>query len=150
MKRTLRRLLGIRELVEDLARLEMEGRRAEMRALEEAAERQLQMRRSMQAGAIEDLTAGTEAGREAWLLKSFDSEIALRKRARLELLAEQARPPLERSREELMAKRLERRQVEILHAAEMQEEEKSRIRDDQNRTDDWFQGRPSSSHRTRR
>jgi hypothetical protein len=150
MKPTLRRLLGIRELVEDLARLELAGRTAAMRALEEAAERQLQMRRSMQAGAIEDLTAGTEAGREAWLLKSVDSEIAACKKARIELLAEQARPPLERSREGLLAKRLERRQVEILHAAEVQEEEKRRIRHDQNRTDDWFQSRPASLHRTRR
>ncbi len=121
-----------------------------MRALEAAAERQLQIRRSIRASAIEDLTADTEAGREAWLLKSFDSEIAAWKKARIELLAEQARPPLEHAREDLLARRMERRQVEILHAAEVQEEEKRRIRHDQNRTDDWFQSRPAPWNRKRR
>lgn len=141
MKRPLLRLLRMRELVEDLARREMEGKGAAMRLLEEAAEQQRQMARSTRALAIEDLAGEGMQGGEAWQLKIADAELAQWTEMRLKAFAEAARPGVERAREELLERRMERRQAEILHTAAVQREEKSRVRDDQNRTDDRFQSR---------
>ncbi|MFP5226637.1 MAG: hypothetical protein ACLGXA_03340 [Acidobacteriota bacterium] len=141
MKRTLLRLLQVRELVEELARVDLEGRSAEMRDLKTAAEQHRQTVRSMHAEALDDLTGNPAAAEENRWLHTADGAIAARKEARLEAMAAARKPALEQAREVLFARRLERRQVEVLHAAQMEAEEAHRIRQDQNRTDDWFQSR---------
>jgi len=150
MKRSLRRLLQVRELVEDLAQLEWEAKSAQMRALEESARREGRMARAIQRNAVEDLTAEKAGRREDWRLNMADAGIAGWKEARLGVLAEAARPAVDRAREDLLVRRQERRQVEILSAAAAHAEEKREIRHDQNRTDDWFQSRSMRGNRRRR
>ena len=144
MKRPLRRLLRVRALVEEVARLQLEKRTAEMRALTLAAEHQQEIVRSARSLAIEDLTGGQTSGTESWCLRIADAALAHSREARLEALADAAKPGIVQAGEELLERRVERRQVEILHEAEMQAEEQRQIRQDQSRTDDWFQSRSVS------
>ena len=139
MKRPLRQLLQIRELVEDLALAEFEDRAARMRALEMAAVRQEQEKRSLRARLVQDLMQPQAATPADWQLHRADSELASHREERLRALAEAERPEVDRARTDLLERRLERRQVETLHAAAVEAEEKRRVRLDQNRTDDWFQ-----------
>jgi flagellar export protein FliJ len=141
MKRPLARLLGIRELIEDRARLDLERKSAEMRALGESAERQRQMAQGVRADAVQDLTAPGSMARD-WHMTIADAEVIAGRRARLEALGEAAKPVVDRAREELVDRRRERRQAEMLQAAAARDEEKRQLRRDQNRTDDWFQSRP--------
>ncbi len=144
MKRPLRRLLRIRELVEDVARVQLEKKAAEMRALTLAAEQQQEMARSTLTLALEELSDGRRPGTESWCLQIADAALARSREARLEALADAAKPGIEQAGAELLERRVERRQVEILHEAERQAEEQRQIRQDQSRTDDWFQSRPAS------
>lgn len=147
MKPALGRLLAIRELMEELAHLDLELRSNALRSIEGAADRQRQIRQVLENGVLEDL-AGKSS--ENWRLKRADSDLAHWRMAKLETMAETARPSVERAREELLAKRMERRQVEILQESEEQREEQHQIRRDQNRIDEWFQSRSSAGDRTRR
>jgi Flagellar FliJ protein len=141
MKRPMHRLLRVRELVEDLARLAFEGKNAEMRSLATAAERQRRLARSGRADAVQILAGGASTGREGWLMKMADAEISSWKEAKLEALREAAKPAVDQAQGELLARRVERRQVEILHENAARAEEKREVRREQNRTDDWFQSR---------
>jgi len=141
MKKPLARLLRVRELVEDLSRREFESRSAEKRALEAAASRQRALGSALRNEAVDDLAQPWNAGHKTWRMKMADAEVAGWKRGKLDALAEAAQPEIDRAHGELMARRVERRQLEILHAAAVQAEERERVRQDQNRTDDWFQSR---------
>ena len=77
-------------------------------------------------------------------MKIDDAEVIQRKGARLGTLAAAAKPAVDQARDELVEQRRELRQAEILHAAAMREEERHQVRQDQNRTDDWFQSRSKS------
>jgi hypothetical protein len=140
MNRSLGRLLRIRELVEDRARQDLERKNAEMQALEESAVRQQQLARQVRRDALQDLS-GVESRAEEWRLKIDDAEVTESRVARLGALAHASKPIVDQAREEWMVRRREKRQVEMLHAAAVQKEEKRQIRKDQNRTDDWFQSR---------
>jgi hypothetical protein len=139
MKRKLDRVLRIRALLEDLSRLEFEKKIVGMRSLEMAAERQRQLALSARADALQ-LLAGDESARdEVWLMRIADAEILDWKEARLEALAQEGQGAVREAREELLARRLERRQVEALLATAARAEKKVQVRTEQNLTDDWFQ-----------
>lgn len=138
MKRSLTRLLRVRELMEDLAQFDFERRKAEMAALEQAAEQQHRRAASARAEAAENLI---EEQAESWLGSRTDAAILDRKKERLEALAQAAKPVVNQKREQLLERRMERRQVEMLRAEAARAEEKDRNRQEQNRTDDWFQSR---------
>jgi hypothetical protein len=126
--------------MEDRARLDLERRNAEMRAFEDRAGQQRRLAASLQHEAVQILSrAGSVDG--VWQANVLDAELARLGEVRLTGLADAARPGVEQGREELILRRRERRQVEILHTAAIEEEEKRQIRRDQNRTDDWFQSR---------
>jgi hypothetical protein len=139
MKRQLNRILRIRELIEDLSRIDFEGKAAEVRHLELSAERQRRLALDMRAAALRILTAKEPVEREAWLMEIADAEIFGWKEAKLEALAETRRPIVDGAREELLDRRRDRLQVEILHTDAVREDEKCQIHREQNRTDDWFQ-----------
>jgi hypothetical protein len=141
MKRPLHRLLRIRELVEDLALLDFEGKNAAMRALETSAKEQRQMALTLRSDAVRNLAGAPSTEGDAWLMSIADAEIAGWKEARLDALAEAEKPAVERAREELLTRRVERRQAEILRDSTAHAEEKRQILQEQNRTDDWFQSR---------
>ena len=77
-----------------------------------------------------------------WLMGMADAEISSWKAARLRAVCEAVRPAMNKAREEMLARRLERLQVDILCSAAVHAEEKCQIRQEQNRTDDRFQSRP--------
>jgi flagellar biosynthesis chaperone FliJ len=56
---------------------------------------------------------------------------------------------VDQARDELVERRRDRRQAEILQAAAARKEEKRQLRRDQNRTDDWFQSRSGRGKRRR-
>jgi hypothetical protein len=145
MKRQLHRILRIRELIEDLSWLEYEGKAAQVRHLEISADRQRQIALDMRAAALRILTDRERANNETWLMRIADAEISGRKEAKLEEFAKAEQPVVDRAREELLERRRERLQLEILHTNAMHEDEKCQIRREQNRTDDWFQSQPTRS-----
>lgn len=140
MNRSLRRLLRIREVMEDRARLALERTSAHLRSLEQSAERQRQTTRQIRAAAVEDLTRQQAAAQE-WRLKVIDAELAEIRQLRLERMAEAVKPVVDEAREELVERRRELRQAEILHAEAMDEEERQELRRDQSRTDDLIGNR---------
>jgi hypothetical protein len=142
MKRQLQRILRIRELVEDFSRLDFEGRMAEMRDLQLAAERQWRLARSVRGVALKLLSEEDSGKHKDWLMGMADAEISSWKAARLRAVCEAVKPAVNKAREEMLAHRLERLQVDILHSAAARAEEKHQIRQEQNRTDDRFQSRP--------
>jgi hypothetical protein len=139
MKRKLDRVLRIRELLEDLSRLEFEKKITSIRFLETAAERQRQLALSVRADALQMLAGDESAGREPWLMRIADAEILDWKEERLEALAQEGQGAVREAREELLARRLERRQVEALLATAARAEKKGQVRREQNLIDDWFQ-----------
>jgi hypothetical protein len=149
MKRQLYRILRIRELVEDLSRLDFEGKAAGVRHLEMSAEQQAWLALDMRAAAFRILTDKEPATSEAWLMNIADADLFSRKEAKLEALAAAGQPVVDRAHEELLERRRERLQVEILHTNAMREGEKCQIRREQNRTDDWFQSQPGRRNRKR-
>lgn len=144
MTRPLHRLLRIRELVEDLALLDFEKKNAKMRALETSAKEQRQLALALRGDAVRSLIGEPSTGRDAWLMSIADAEISGWKEERLDALAGAEKPVVEQAREQLLTRRVERRQVEILRDSAARAEEKRQVRQEQNRTDDWFQ-----SHGTR-
>lgn len=141
MKRRLQRMLRIRELMEDLSRLDFEGKSAEVRQMEMSAERQRRLALDMRVAALRILTDKKAVKDEAWLMRIADAEIFGSKEAKLQALVKQEQPAVNRAREALLERRRERLQVEILHTSAVHEEQQCQIRREQSRTDDWFQSR---------
>ncbi|MGB9031612.1 MAG: hypothetical protein WCC27_15935 [Acidobacteriaceae bacterium] len=146
MKRKLDRVLRIRALLEDLSRLEFEKKLAGLRFLETAAQQQRQLARSLRSDALQMLEVDQSARRESWAMRIADAEILDWKEARFEALAEEAQGVVREAREELLARRLQRRQVEVLLSADARAEKKGQVRREQNRTDDWFQSGSSREY----
>jgi hypothetical protein len=149
MKQTLLRLLRIRGLIEDHARRDLKAKSAAVQSLEKAAGEQRQIARSMRASLVEGWAAGRVADTEAWPLQIADAEIAGSRAGRLDALTEVAKPAMDQAREELLVRRMERRQAEILRAAAVHAEAKRQVRHDQNRIDDWFPNRSMGRNRGR-
>jgi hypothetical protein len=141
MRRQLYRLLRVREILEDLSHLNFAGKAAEMHDLEVAAEKQRELALSIRSDALFRLTEEEPAKREAWSLKMADAEICSWRKAKLGDLASAHKPSVNRAHEELLARRVDRLQTEILHANAMRAEKRCQDRREQNRTDDWFQSR---------
>jgi hypothetical protein len=139
MKRKLDRILRIRELVEDLSRLDLEGKAAELRNLKMRAESQRRLALETRAAAVRILTDTDSTKSQPWQMRIADAKIFDWKDAKLQALARAEQSVIDKAREELLERRRERLQVEILHTNAVHEDEKSRIRREQNRTDDWFQ-----------
>jgi flagellar export protein FliJ len=149
MKRPLGRLLRLREILEDLSRLSFEEKNAAMRDLEGACRRQRQTALSMRADALRTLTMPEPTAPEAWSMRRADAGIAAWKEAKLDALVEAGKPAIDRVRDVLLARRMERLQVEMLQAAAERAEKKAQARREQNRTDDWFGSLPARGTRTR-
>ena len=110
-----------------------------MRFLETAAERQRQLALSVRADALQMLAGNESAGREPWLMRIADAEILDWKEEDSKLSREEGQGAVREAREELLARRLERRQVEALLATAARAEKKGQVRREQNLIDDWFQ-----------
>ena len=141
MKRNLARLLHVRALLEEVSRLELEKRNAEMQLLENAAGLQRRLVEEVRANAIRILTE--DADRGAWLLEIADAGILARKESKLRSLAVLGKPVVEKARGDLLERRLERRQVEALILAAEQIEKREESRREQNRADEWYQQKSS-------
>jgi flagellar biosynthesis chaperone FliJ len=111
-----------------------------MRKLEQSAELQRQMGRGIGDDAVQELTHAGAMVEERWL-KFSDAALTNGRGQRLGALADAAKPVVNQAREELMERRRDRRQAEILRTAAARAEEKRELRREQNRTDDWFQSR---------
>ncbi|HEX4007609.1 MAG TPA: hypothetical protein VHX60_15645 [Acidobacteriaceae bacterium] len=139
MKRKFARVLSVRRLLEDLAQLEFEKKTAELRRLEEAA---LAVRRLGQGARAEVLRVLGEGDEPVpWQLGMADAEILAWKVEKIAAMATECRPGVERARAELLARRLERRQVETLMSGVARAEETVDARRAQKQVDDWFQSR---------
>ncbi len=139
MRRKLDRVLRIRALLEDLSRLDLERRIADTRHLEKAAERERRLALATRAEALRLLGEEESAPTDSWLMRIADAEILNWKEGRIKILAAEGMNAVQKSREALLARRTERRQVEALLATAERAEEKSQARKEQSRTDDWFQ-----------
>ncbi len=139
MKRNLNQLLRIRDLFEELSRLDLERRALAVREAEEAGARQEQLARTSRGAAFRLLADATPDSASEWLTEIVDGELLNWGKIRLLAIAEARRPALESARELLLTRRLERLQVETLIAAAAQSEKTLRERREQRNIDDWFQ-----------
>ena len=139
MKHKLDRVLRIRGLLEDVAHFDLEKRTADVRALERGAERQRQLAMVLRGESFEALETRAAEGTMPWLMGIADAEIHAWKRGQLEGQAQAQKPGMEAARAEFFARRLDRRQVEMLVAGALQAEEKERVRQEQKQVDEWFQ-----------
>jgi len=141
MKRNLYKLLRIRDLFEELSRLDLERKALAVREAEEASVRQEQLARTSRHTAFRLLADTTAETASEWLTEIADAELLKWGRSRLLAIAQARRPAFESAREVLLACRLERLQVETLIAAASQAERVRRERREQRNVDDWFQSR---------
>ena len=143
VKRTLNRLLRLRELEEEQSRLELELAVAERnRAQQEialAAHRQVMGRRNFTAGIVEQNSLARAAG-------LFESEEARRQRLRLHPQLEAADAEVARQQTEFLLRRTGRRQVETLVENEHGRAEVEAGRRAQQMLDDWY-GRRKTKER---
>lgn len=138
VSRALRRLLRVRDLEEEQARLALESAAADQRRLEhaqtEAADRNRRGRHLVQAsarsGEFADRLAGLEESRAAARLASALAPRVARAGQQAEAL-----------REDFMAARVERRQAETLIEAAEAFEALDAERRAQQALDDWFRNR---------
>lgn len=148
MKRRLPRLLQIRALLEDLAQLEFETRAAVHRQYEKSAERQAELQREVRTSALARLNQGSAT--PDWLVGLSDAELLAWKRDRFAAMAEAVVPSVELARGELLDRRSERRQVEVLIANVVRAEAEEEVRREQRLADDWFQSRTARRDSTKR
>jgi hypothetical protein len=137
MKRNLGRILELRELLEEVSRLDLEKKRGEMLLMESAGKQQGCLALEARADAMRILTE--ERGPESWRLDMADVEILGWKEERLRALAAICRTTVERARNELLERRLDRRQVEALIRAAERLEKQADLRREQQRADEWYQ-----------
>ncbi len=146
MKSPLQRVLGIRTLLEDMARLDFETRNAQLLLLGKATTEQRRVALQARAEAFRGLEPREGESEKHWLVTLADAAILRGKENRLAALARAAAVASTEAGEALAARRIERRQLEAVVASAAHVAEKKRLRRDQDRTDDWFQGRRSRRH----
>jgi len=144
MKRTLERVVRVRALLESLTLGEFERKNAELRVLETSAGEQRRLGDRTRAGVVQQLAGES---RPSWRVDLADSEILRRKQERLEILGERAKPAVGQAREELLRRRVDRRQAEVLVSNAAHAEQREQVRREQNRLDDWFQSRRARRNR---
>ncbi len=148
MKRNLDRLLRIRDLLEEHSRLELERKAIAVREAEQAAARQGLMAQAARGAALRLLAEAAPQCTPAWLTEIADAELLSWRKTRLLRIAQSRRPAFESAREALLARRLERLQVETLAAAAAKAQESVRARREQRNIDDWFHSRAARDVRT--
>jgi hypothetical protein len=141
VKHKLDRVLRIRGLLEDVAHFDLEKKTADVRALDGGAARQRQLAMVLRGEAFEALGTQAAGATLPWLMGIADADIHAWKRDKLAAQAQARRPGMETGRAEFLARRLDRRQVEMLVADALKVEEKERVRREQKLVDDWFQSR---------
>lgn len=143
MASSLKRLLGIRAMQEDIARTEFAAETARMRRLErlagEAASEALNSRERWFA-AVEHERA--EAAGPDRLAEESAWELAVWRRARVEALQPAQRAEVARAEGEFLDGRRARMQVESLVESAKSLENRDEARAEQRRLDDWHQSRP--------
>ena len=137
--RPFEQLWQVRRLVEDLIRRDLTNRTAELGRLEKAAERQQTLALASRREVLEGL--GESGEPKDWLLGLADADILEWRSERLRGHAEAEKPKVAAARDELLERRRERLQAETLVEAARRADERERERREQQRTDDWFQGR---------
>jgi hypothetical protein len=145
MRHQLSRLLRIRRMLENLSRLKLERRTADLRLLEQRAEQQRCLAVAARSDALEQLEAGSAELAPDWLTAITDAEILRWNRSRLAVRAATRRAAVEAARAELLTQRIERRQAEGLLSAAAAVREKEQRRREQDQVDDWFQSRAMRS-----
>lgn len=138
MKRRLERVVRIRKLLEELAHADLGRQIAAARSLEQSAAAHREGSGTARADAWKLLESGSTS---SWLLGISDADLLAWKGGQLESLALARQPGIEAARQQLLSRRIERRQLEILDEAAAQTETRERIRRDQKAADDWFQSR---------
>src|ERR1700691_5374740 len=118
MRHKLDRALRIRGLLEDLARFDLEKTTEEARAREGGCGRQRQLAMVLRGEAFERLESQAAGVTQPWLMGIADAEIHAWKRDKLAGQAEARKPAMEAARAEFFARRLDRRQVEMLVAGD--------------------------------
>jgi len=136
MKRGLERVLRVRRLEEELAHLAFATQQAEVQRLQEASRQQHELARSVRASAWSRLEEETTA---EWLLDVADADLFAWRGEQLAACADRRRRESEAARAALLAKRLERWQLELLEASAERAAEQEAIRREQKSADDWFQ-----------
>ncbi|MGC2639093.1 MAG: hypothetical protein WA294_18045 [Acidobacteriaceae bacterium] len=144
MKRRLERVVRIRRLLEDLAHADLGRQIAEARLLEESAATERRGANVARADAWKNLESQATP---SWLLGMADADLLAWKSGKIEALAVARQSAIEASRQELLSRRIERRQLEILDEAAAQADERERIRREQKAADDWFQSRAAPGKR---
>lgn len=138
-KRGLEAVLRIREMLEDLARAELETRTQAVRRLEGASDQQRAAALGIRKHGVNRLL--TDRDRDAWLVDIADAEILEWRSGRLRAEAEAQKPAASLARNALLDRRRERQQVESLLTESERTEEQQRLRREQQLADDWFQQR---------
>ncbi|HEY6448460.1 MAG TPA: hypothetical protein VIY53_18520 [Acidobacteriaceae bacterium] len=138
MKSRLERVVRIRRLLEELAHADLGRQIAEARSLEQSAAAHREGSGAARADAWKLLETGAT---RSWLLGMADADLLAWKGGQLEALAVGRQPDIEAARQELLSRRIERRQLEILDEAAAQAEARERIRREQKAADDWYQSR---------
>ena len=147
MRRPLDRLLRIRALLEERSQLEFAKREGEMLRIGKGAERLERMAFAARVDACAALTS--EEAADGWLTDIADAEILGWNSGRLGALARARQPAVEEARQELLARRVERRQVESLLSSAAEAEKEEQGRRDQKRLDEWFQNRSAKRKNSR-
>jgi hypothetical protein len=132
-------VLQIRQLLEELAGLELQTRTTELRQLEIQAEEHRRMAAAIRSEAM----TRDEAAADFWLAAA-DAEILLWKSERIGAVAQRVGEQVAALGERRMIRRMERKQAEIIVSNAAQDEAQERIRREQQRVDDWYQSLPES------
>jgi hypothetical protein len=141
LKKGLQRVIQIRQLLEELAGLDLQTRTAELRHLERRAEEHRRLAaeaRKEVAARLLDETAG-----DSWL-EMADAEIFAWKKKTLDAAAQKLSEEVAVFRERRMIRRTERQQAEFLVSEAAKAEEQERRRLEQQHLDDWYQNLPGS------
>ena len=140
MPSSLSRVLRVRALQEELARMELETETARLREFEEiAAQAACEARSSRERWFV--MVEGERGGQEASSLRIAEDDawsMAVGRRAQAEARRPAQEARVERARAEFLAGRRDRKQVESLLAAAADIERLQRDRREQRRVDDWF------------
>lgn len=144
----LERVVRVRSLLEEIAQTRLEEEIAEMQSFENAAEHAKEISLATRTAAL-SLLADRSPAIADWFINLSDADILGWKEDRLKALSRAAASDVDLAREELLSRRRDRRQAEILVLNSRREREIKRQRYEQKQVDDWFQRRSARRDRTR-
>lgn len=137
MSRALKRLMRVRQLMEDMSRAELMQYRAAQNAMqmEVAAEREFSANARLQAWQVLQSKPEREL---AWHLHIADSERSQQRAERWQQLAQDANSVIEKAQEAYLQERKQRMQVEILLEEQSAARALGENRREQQQVDEWF------------